>query len=127
MLFNGVYTWSNRVMDTYNIIKQLTAKTDIISGVPLKDNFKALLPIVDVHKGWGLYGGKVLFDFKPDEDYPHKEPYEKPVDTNEDDERIAVINQINEDTDKYNEWVDEQNVIHKKELIEKDKLTLDTE
>jgi|TARA_B100000315_G_C14155652_1_gene397677 hypothetical protein len=43
-------------MDTYNIIKQLTAKTDMISGESLKDNYKALLPIVNVHKGWATYG-----------------------------------------------------------------------
>ena len=108
-------------MDTFKIIKELTAKDDMLSGQSIKDNFKELLPVEAVHRGWGIgWGiGQPVFDFKPDEDYPHKEPYEKPVDTNKDDERIAVINQINEDTDKYNEWVDEQNVIHKKELIEK--------
>ena len=104
-------------MDTFKIIKELTAKDNMLSGQSIKDNFKELLPVEAVHRGWGI--GQPVFDFKPHEDYPHKEPYEKPVDTNKDDERIAVINQINEDTDKYNEWVDEQNVIHKKELIEK--------
>ena len=62
-------------MDTYNIIKQLTAKTDMVSGQAIKDNFKSLLPVVAVHKGWGLYGGIVNFDFKPHPDYPHKKPY----------------------------------------------------
>ena len=43
-------------MDTFKIIKELTAKTDMISGESIKDNFKELLPIVAVAKGWGLYG-----------------------------------------------------------------------
>ena len=61
-------------MDTYNIIKQLTAKTDMISGESLKDNFKALLPIRDVHKGWGIYAGGVKYCFKevtPTTNNPH--------------------------------------------------------
>jgi hypothetical protein len=44
----------------------------MISGLPLKENFRALLPIVDVHKGWATYQ-KWFFDFKPHKDYPYKE------------------------------------------------------
>ena len=106
-------------MDTYDIIKQLTAKTDMLSGQPIKDNFKALLPIVAVAKGWGLYGGKVLFDFKPDKDYPHKEPYKIETNAFNEAERIANVEEVNEDIDKYNDWVDKQNVINREELFEK--------
>ena len=106
-------------MDTYKIIKELTAKTDMISGESIKDNFKVLLPIVAVAKGWGLYGGKVLFDFKPDKDYPHKEPYKIETNAFNEAERIANVEEVNEDIDKYNDWVDEQNVINREELFEK--------
>ena len=106
-------------MDTYKIIKELTAKTDMISGESIKDNFKALLPIVAVPKGWGLYGGIVNFDFKPHEDYPHKKPYSKKSDANDNHHRITVVDEINEDIDVYNEWVDEQNQQYKDELFEK--------
>jgi hypothetical protein len=51
-------------MDTFKIIKELTAKTDMLSVQPLKDNFKALLPIASVHKGWATYT-RWKFDFKP--------------------------------------------------------------
>ena len=93
-------------MDTFKIIKELTDKTDMLSGQPIKDNFKALLPIVAEYKGWGLYGGKVLFDFKPHKDYPHKEPYEIETNTFNEAERIANVEAVNEDIDKYNDWVD---------------------
>ena len=96
-------------MDTFKIIKELTATTDMLSGQSTKDNFKALLPIVAVSKGWGLYGGIVDFDFKPHEDYPHKEPYTKKSDANNNHHRITVVDEINEDIDAYNEWVDEKN------------------
>ena len=119
MLFNGVYTWSNRVMDTFKIITALTSKTDMISGQPIKDNFKALLPIVRVSKGWRNYGYKVLFKFNPNEDYPHKEPYEIETNVFNEAERIANVEAVNEDIDKYNDWVDEQNVINREELFEK--------
>ena len=119
MLFNGVYTWSNRVMDTFKIITALTSKTDMISGQPIKDNFKALLPIVRVTKGWRTYGYKVLFKFNPEEDYPHKEPYEIETNIFNEAERIANVKAVNEDIDKYNDWVDEQNVINREELFEK--------
>ena len=105
-------------MDTYKIIKQLTAKTDMVSGLPLKDNFKALLPIVDVHKGWATYN-KWKFDFKPDEDYPHKEAYEIETDVFNEAERVGNVKAINKDVDKYNDWADEQNEEHRKELFEK--------
>ena len=106
-------------MDTFKIIKELTAKTDMLSVQSLKDNFKALLPIVAVYKGWGLYSGLVDFNFKPDEDYPHKEPYTKKSDANDNHHRITVVDEINEDIDVYNEWVDEQNEQYKDELFEK--------
>jgi hypothetical protein len=106
-------------MDTYKIITQLTAKTDMISSESIKDNFKALLPILAVAKGWGLYGGRVLFNFKPDEDYPHKKPYEIETDVYNEAERVANVEAINKDIDEYNDWVDEQNVINRKELFEK--------
>ena len=106
-------------MDTFKIIKELTAKTDMISGESIKDNFKELLPIVAVAKGWGLYGGKVLFDFKPDKDYPHKEPYKIETNAFNEAERYANVEEVNEDIDKYNDWVDEQNVINREELFEK--------
>ena len=106
-------------MDTIKILKELTAKTDMISGESIKDNFKVLLPIVAVAKGWGLYGGKVLFDFKPDKDYPHKEPYKIETNAFNEAERIANVEEVNEDIDKYNDWVDEQNVINREELFEK--------
>ena len=105
-------------MDTYKIIKQLTAKTDMVSGLPLKDNFKALLPIVDVHKGWATYN-KWKFDFKPDEDYPHKEAYEIETDVYNEAERVANVEAINKDVDEYNDWVEEQNEEHRKELFKK--------
>ena len=89
-------------MDTYNIIKQLTAKTDMISGESLKDNFKALLPIRDVHKGWGIYAGQWYFNFAPHEDYPHKEPYKLETDVFNEDERVGDVEAINKDVDKYN-------------------------
>ena len=106
-------------MDTYKIITQLTAKTDMISSESIKDNFKALLPILAVAKGWGLYGGRVLFNFKPDEDYPHKKPYEIETDVYNEAERVANVEAINKDIDEYNDWVDEQNVINREELFEK--------
>ena len=106
-------------MDTYKIIKQLTAKTDMISGVPLKDNFKALLPVVAVHKGWAIYGGKWKFDFTPHKDYPHKKPYEIETNVFDEAERIANVEAINKDVDKYNDWADEKNEIHRKEVFEK--------
>jgi len=106
-------------MDTIKILKELTAKTDMISGESLKENFRALLPILAVAKGWGLYGGRVLFNFKPDEDYPHKEPYEIETNIFNEAERIANVKAVNEDIDKYNDWVDEQNVINREELFEK--------
>jgi hypothetical protein len=105
-------------MDTYNIIKQLTAKTDMISGVPLKDNFKALLPIVDVHKGWATYNNW-KFNFNPHEDYPHKEAYELETNVFDEAERVANVEAINKDVDKYNDWADEKNEIHRSELIKK--------
>ena len=105
-------------MDTYNIIKQLTAKTDMISGESLKDNFKALLPIVDVHKGWATYQ-KWFFDFNPHKDYPHKDKYEIETNVFDEAERIANVEAINKDVDKYNDWADEQNEIHRKEVFEK--------
>ena len=106
-------------MDTFKIIKELTATTDMLSGQPTKDNFKALLPIVAVSKGWGLYGGLVEFNFKPHEDYPHKEPYNKKSDANDNHHRITVVDEINKDIDAYNEWVDDQNEQYKDELSEK--------
>lgn len=106
-------------MDTYNIIKQLTAKTDMISGESLKDNFKALLPIRDVHKGWGIYAGQWYFNFAPHEDYPHKEPYKLETDVFNEDERVGDVEAINKDVDKYNDWADEKNEIHRKEVFEK--------
>ena len=105
-------------MDTYNIIKQLTAKTDMISGVPLKENFRALLPVVAVHQGWATEDNW-KFDFNPHEDYPHKEAYELETDVFNEDERIANVEAINKDIDEYNDWVDEQNVINREELFEK--------
>jgi len=106
-------------MDTYNIIKQLTAKTDMVSGQAIKDNFKSLLPVVAVHKGWGLYGGIVNFDFKPHPDYPHKKPYEIETDVYNEAERVANVEALNKDIDKYNDWADEQNDLHRSELIKK--------
>ena len=106
-------------MDTYDIIKQLTAKTDMISGESLKDNFKALLPIRDVHKGWGIYAGQWYFNFAPHEDYPHKEPYKLETDVFNEDERVGDVEAINKDVDKYNDWADEKNEIHRKEVFEK--------
>ena len=106
-------------MDTYNIIKQLTAKTDMISGESLKDNFKALLPIRDVHKGWGIDTGQWYFNFAPHEDYPHKESYKLETDVFNEDERIANVEAINKDIDEYNDWADEMNEIHRKEVFEK--------
>ena len=105
-------------MDTYKIIKQLTAKTDMISGVPLKDNFKALLPIVDVHKGWAT-NNNWKFNFAPHEDYPHKEPYKLETDVFNENERVGDVEAINKDVDKYNDWADEKNEIHRKEVFEK--------
>ena len=55
-------------MDTYDIIKQLTAKTDMVSGESLKDNFKALLPVVAVHQGWATENNW-KFDFNPHEGF----------------------------------------------------------
>ena len=106
-------------MDTYKIITQLTAKTDMISSESIKDNFKALLPILAVAKGWGLYGGRVLFNFKPDEDYPHKKPYEIETDVYNEAERVANVEAINKDIDEYNDWADGQNEMHRKELFDK--------
>ena len=106
-------------MDTYNIIKQLTAKTDMISGESLKDNFKALLPIRDVHKGWGIYAGQWYFNFAPHEDYPHKKPYKLETDVFNENERVGDVEAINKDVDKYNDWADEKNEIHRKEVFEK--------
>jgi hypothetical protein len=106
-------------MDTYNIIKQLTAKSDMVSGESLKDNFKALLPIRDVHKGWGIYAGQWYFNFAPHEDYPHKEPYKLETDVFNENERVGDVEAINKDVDKYNDWADEKNEIHRKEVFEK--------
>ncbi len=72
-----------------------------------------------MYKVWGLYSGVVDFDFKPHEDYPHKEPYSKKSDANDNHHRITVVDEINEDIDAYNEWVDEQNQQYKDELFEK--------
>lgn len=104
-------------MDTYDIIKQLTAKTDMISGESLKDNFKALLPVVAVHQGWATEDNW-KFDFNPHEDYPHKEAYELETDVFNEDERIANVEAINKDNE-YNDWVEEQNEEHRKELFKK--------
>ena len=108
-------------MDTFKIIKELTAKDNMLSGQSIKDNFKELLPVEAVHRGWGIgWGiGQPVFDFKPDEDYPHKEPYEIETNTFNEAERIANVEAVNEDIDKYNDWVDEQNVINREELFEK--------
>ena len=106
-------------MDTYKIITQLTAKTDMLSGESIKDNFKALLPILAVAKGWGLYGGIVNFDFKPHPDYPHKKPYEIETDVYNEAERVANVEAINKDIDEYNDWADGQNEMHRKELFDK--------
>ena len=105
-------------MDTYDIIKQLTAKTDMVSGESLKDNFKALLPVVAVHQGWATENNW-KFDFNPDYDYPHKEAYELETDVFNEDERVANVEVINKDIDEYNDWVEEKNVIHRKEVFEK--------
>ena len=77
----------------------------MISGLPLKENFRALLPIVDVHKGWATYQ-KWFFDFKPHKDYPYKEAYEKETDVFNEDERVATVEAINKDIDEYNDWAD---------------------
>ena len=59
-------------MDTYDIIKQLTAKTDMISGESLKDNFKALLPVVAVHQGGThIYTGVCVLKFSEQIKEPH--------------------------------------------------------
>ena len=42
-------------MDTFKIIKELTAKDDMLSGQSIKDNFKELLPVEAVHRGWGIH------------------------------------------------------------------------
>ena len=91
----------------------------MVSGQAIKDNFKSLLPVVAVHKGWGLYGGIVNFDFKPHPDYPHKKPYEIETDVYNEAERVANVEAINKDIDEYNDWADGQNEMHRKELFDK--------
>ena len=85
------------VFSTSEIIIAIVVLLIIGSIFYIKDNFKALLPIVAVSKGWGLYGGLVEFNFKPHEDYPHKEPYTKKSDANDNHHRITVVDEINKD------------------------------
>ena len=105
-------------MDVYNIIRQLTDQEDMISGHMQRECFNQLLPIIEYYKGWNFHEDETRFNFYPHEDY-HKERYEVKINVDDNMERVEKIEALNQDIDEYNDWVNEKNELHSKELFEK--------
>jgi len=94
-------------MKVLDIIKNLVRKDE---NRPHEDHLSELVPIDLVFRGYGFWGGKRRpFKFDPHPDYKKKKPYEKIIDTDDNDKRCKGLSSINEDIDKYNEWTSEKN------------------
>ena len=93
-------------MKVLDIIKTLVRKDENRSR---EDHLSELVPIDLVFRGYGFWGGKHPFKFDPHPDYKKKKPYEKIIDTDDNDKRCKGLSSINEDIDKYNEWISEKN------------------
>ena len=87
-------------MKVLDIIKTLVRKDENRSR---EDHLSELVPIDLVFRGYGFWGGKHPFKFDPHPDYKKKKPYEKIIDTDDNDKRCKGLSSINEDIDKYNE------------------------
>ena len=103
-------------MKVLDIIKTLVRKDENRSR---EYHLSELVPIDLVFRGYGFWGGKHPFKFDPHPDYKKKKPYEKIIDTDDNDKRYKGLSSINEDIDKYNEWTSEKNRFSRELLIKK--------
>jgi len=101
-------------MKVLDIIKNLVRKDENRSH---EDHLSELVPIDLVFRGYGFWNGKRPFKFDPHPDYKKKKPYEKIIDTDDNDKRCKGLSSINEDIDKYNEWTSEKNRLSTELLI----------
>jgi len=101
-------------MKVLDIIKNLVRKDENWSR---EYHLSELVPIDLVFSGYGLWNGKRPFKFDPHPDYKKKKPYEKIIDTDDNDKRCKGLSSINEDIDKYNEWTSEKNRLSTELLI----------
>ena len=83
------------MMKVLDIIKNLVRKDENRSH---EDHLSELVPIDLVFRGYGFWGGKRRpFKFDPHPDYKKKKPYEKIIDTDDNDKRCKGLSSINED------------------------------
>jgi hypothetical protein len=100
-------------LNIHEIILQLVKTDKAFDELDLS----TLLPIDNVYKGFGLYGGTHKINFESHEEYGN--PYEIEVNLNDDDERVEKLTNLNQDIQKYNEWASQKNNIRDEELFEK--------
>ena len=103
-------------MKVFEIILNLVKKHENRSP---EDHLSELVPIDEVKRGYGFWGGKRAFKFDPHQDYKKKKPYEKIIDTDDNDKRCKELCRINKDIRKYNEWATEKNKLYDQEAFKK--------
>ena len=101
-------------MKVLDIIKNLVRKDENRSR---EDHLSELVPIDLVFRGYGFWSGKRPFKFDPHPDYKKKKPYEKIIDSDDNDKRCKGLSSLNEDIDKNNEWISEKNRLSTKLLL----------
>jgi hypothetical protein len=99
-------------MKTFDIICALVQDKFLYTSQPKIAN---LIPIDMVFHGYGVGGGVMPIVFEPHEDYG--EGYERRCNTDDNEQRIHELNEVNEDIEKYNAWARKKNKAHMDEVF----------
>ena len=96
----------------FKLIETIVERKDLPFQLKLETKILSLYPIECDYVGY-IHPHSVMFS--PHEDYGKKSEIIE-EDLNDDSIRWSVLTKLNSKIDEYNKWVDEQNVLHEKEV-----------